>query len=114
MKNEEMLIQLVLEMSGDDCFICDMMHEDFHQVDWCEKNCDKNGGKECAACVKRLIKVRKDTLKANSKQSIIERIDEIRANSVTDEDFKRVWGKSIGESVSELMEKFNKKLEEKK
>ncbi len=35
--------------------------------------------------------------------SLIERIDEIRANSVTDEDFKRIWGKSIDEHVDELM-----------
>lgn len=36
--------------------------------------------------------------------NVIERIDEIRANSVTDEEFKKVWGISIDECVNELME----------
>lgn len=40
-----------------------------------------------------------------NKQTLIERLDEIKANSVTDEDFKRVWGKSIDECVNEDMEK---------
>ena len=38
--------------------------------------------------------------------SLIERIDEIRANSITDEDFKRVWGKSIDEHVDEMMNRW--------
>jgi len=37
-------------------------------------------------------------------QAIIERIDEIRANSVTNEEFKKVWGVSIEEHVSKLMD----------
>ena len=37
-------------------------------------------------------------------QTIIERIDEIRANSVTNEEFKKVWGVSIEEQVSKLMD----------
>ena len=37
-------------------------------------------------------------------QTIIERIDEIRANSVTNEEFKKVWGVSIDEHVSKLMD----------
>jgi hypothetical protein len=37
-------------------------------------------------------------------QTIIERIDEIRANSVTNEEFKKVWGVSIEEYVSKLMD----------
>lgn len=38
-----------------------------------------------------------------SKMSLIERIDEIRANSVTDEEFKSVWGISIDEHVAQMM-----------
>ncbi len=37
------------------------------------------------------------------KMSLMNRIDEIRANSVTDEEFKALWGKSIDEHVDELM-----------
>lgn len=116
MTNEEILIQLVLELSGDNGSICDMMHDNYNQCDWCEDNCGKNGGTECSACVKRLVLLKKDTLKENSKQSLIERIDEIRANSVTDEDFKRVWGKSIDESVAESMkhwDELEKKVKDK-
>lgn len=36
-------------------------------------------------------------------QTIIERIDEIRANSVTDAEFKKMWGISIDEHVNKLM-----------
>ena len=39
----------------------------------------------------------------SSKMSLIERIDEIRANSVTDEKFKSVWGISIDEHVARMM-----------
>ena len=35
--------------------------------------------------------------------SLIDRIDEIRANSVTDEEFKKVWGTSIDEHVDKMM-----------
>ncbi len=38
-----------------------------------------------------------------SKMSLIERIDEIRANSVTDEQFKKMWGISIDDHVDQLM-----------
>ena len=38
------------------------------------------------------------------KMSIIERIDEIRANSVTDVEFKKFWGVSIEEHVQKMME----------
>lgn len=41
-------------------------------------------------------------------QSLVERLDEIKANSVTDEDFKRVWGKPIDECVEEDMKKWDK------
>lgn len=37
-------------------------------------------------------------------QTIIERIDEIRANSVTNDEFKKVWGVSIEEHVNKLMD----------
>lgn len=43
-------------------------------------------------------------------QSLIERIDEIRANSVTDEQFKKTWGTSIGEYVDRMMKSFDEKL----
>ena len=36
--------------------------------------------------------------------NVIERIDEIRANSVTDAEFKRIWGISIDEHVKQLMD----------
>lgn len=39
------------------------------------------------------------------KQSLIEKIDELRANSVTEEKFKQMWGKSIDEHLNDLMEK---------
>ena len=35
--------------------------------------------------------------------NLIDRIDEIRANSVTDEEFKKVWGTSIDEHVDKMM-----------
>ena len=37
-------------------------------------------------------------------QTIIEKIDEIRANSVTDAEFKKMWGVSIDEHINKLME----------
>lgn len=40
-------------------------------------------------------------------QTLIERLDEIKANSVSDEDFKRVWGKSIDECVKKDMKKWD-------
>ena len=36
--------------------------------------------------------------------SLIERIDEIRANSVTDAEFKKMWEISIDEHVKRIME----------
>lgn len=41
------------------------------------------------------------------KQSLVERLDEIKANSVSDEDFKKVWGKPIDECVEEDMKKWD-------
>ena len=38
------------------------------------------------------------------KKNLIERIDEIRANSVSDAEFKKIWGISIDECVNQLME----------
>ena len=37
------------------------------------------------------------------KQTLIERLDEIKANSVSDEDYKRVWGEDIDKSVDKIM-----------
>lgn len=37
------------------------------------------------------------------KQTLIERLDEIKANSVSDEDYKRVWGEDIDEGVDKIM-----------
>lgn len=50
--------------------------------------------------------------KKTPKQSLLERIDEIRANSVTDEEFKKVWGVSIDDHVDEMM-KYISEQEEK-
>ena len=36
--------------------------------------------------------------------SLIERIDEIRANSVSDAEFEKMWGISIDEHVNRMME----------
>ena len=35
--------------------------------------------------------------------TLIERLDEIKANSVSDEDYKRVWGEDIDASVDKIM-----------
>ena len=37
------------------------------------------------------------------KQNLIERLDEIKANSVSDEDYKRVWGEDIDEGVDKII-----------
>lgn len=37
------------------------------------------------------------------KQTLIERLDEIKANSVSDKDYKRVWGEDIDEGVDKIM-----------
>lgn len=37
------------------------------------------------------------------KQTLIERLDEIKANSVSDEDYKRVWSEDIDEGVDKIM-----------
>ena len=37
------------------------------------------------------------------KQTLIERLDEIKANSVSDEDYKRVWGEDIDAGVDKIM-----------
>ena len=43
--------------------------------------------------------------------SVMERIDLIRANSMTDADYKHVCGRDINESVNILMKSFDEKLE---
>ena len=45
------------------------------------------------------------------KMTLMERIDYIRANSVSDDDYKKFWGVSIDEHVSELMKHFDERLE---
>lgn len=40
---------------------------------------------------------------STNKMTLMERIDFIRANSVTDEEFKAMWGISIDEHVDRLM-----------
>lgn len=41
-------------------------------------------------------------------QTLIERLDEIKANSVSDEDYKRLWGKDIDEGVDEILSELHK------
>ena len=48
-----------------------------------------------------------------NEMTLMERIDFIRANSVTDEEFKSVWGRSIDEVTDDLM-KWVQKLEQSK
>lgn len=45
------------------------------------------------------------------KMTLMKRIDYIRANSVSDEEYKKFWGVSIDEHVSELMKHFDEHLE---
>lgn len=42
-------------------------------------------------------------MSTKNEMSVMDRIDLIRANSVSDEDFKNLWGHSIDEHVDELM-----------
>ena len=37
-------------------------------------------------------------------KSLLDRIDEVRINSVTDKDYKEFWGESVEEHVDQLME----------
>lgn len=49
--------------------------------------------------------------------TLMERIDFIRANSVTDDEFKKMWGYSIDEHVEKMMmwcKKFDELLEKSK
>lgn len=50
-------------------------------------------------------------MKKNHEMSVMERIDFIRANSVTDEEFQQTWGYSIND-FSEKMAKWMKKWDE--
>ena len=50
-------------------------------------------------------------MKKNYEMSVMERIDFIRANSVTDEEFQQTWGYSI-DDFSEKILKWTKKLDE--
>ncbi len=49
-------------------------------------------------------------MRKNYEMTLMERIDFIRANSVSDEEFKKFWGKSIDDCVSELID-YTSKLE---
>ena len=40
---------------------------------------------------------------------LLDRIDEVRANSVTDEEFEKIHGKSVDDMVKEVMETINEK-----
>ena len=37
-------------------------------------------------------------------KNLIDRIDSIRVNSVSDEEFERVWGESLDEHAKKMME----------
>lgn len=37
-------------------------------------------------------------------KSLLDRIDEVRVNSVTDKDYKAFWGESVKEHVDQLMD----------
>lgn len=37
-------------------------------------------------------------------KSLLDRMDEVRVNSVTDKDYKEFWGESVEEHVDQLME----------
>ena len=50
-------------------------------------------------------------MKKNHEMTLMERIDFIRANSVTDEEFQQTWGYSI-DDFSEKMLKWMKKWDE--
>ena len=53
-------------------------------------------------------------MKKNHEMSVMERIDFIRANSVTDEEFQQTWGYSINDfskKMSKWMKKWDEQLE---
>jgi hypothetical protein len=53
-------------------------------------------------------------MKKNYEMTLMERIDFIRANSVTDEEFQQTWGYSINEFSKKMlkwMKKWNEQLE---
>lgn len=41
------------------------------------------------------------------KENIMDRIDTIRANSVTDAEFEKTWGRSLDEHVERLMDRWD-------
>ena len=49
--------------------------------------------------------------KKNYEMTLMERIDFIRANSVTDDEFNKMWGYSIDEHVEKMM-KWCRKFDE--
>ena len=53
-------------------------------------------------------------MKKNYEMSVMERIDFIRANSVTDEEFQKTWNYSINDfskKMSKWMKKWDEQLE---
>ncbi len=48
------------------------------------------------------------------KMSLLERIDEVTANSITPEEYEKIWGVSLDEQVDAMMEKIHKLESEKK
>ena len=46
----------------------------------------------------------------NQINSIIERIDTIRANSVTDKEYEKTWGRSLDSKVKESMDRWDELL----
>ena len=53
-------------------------------------------------------------MRKNRKMTLMERIDFIRANSVTDEEFQQTWGYSINDfskKMSKWMKKWDEQLE---
>ena len=45
------------------------------------------------------------------KMSVMDRIDFVMANSVTDDEYKQFWGVSIDEHVAEMMKHWDNLLE---
>ena len=44
------------------------------------------------------------------KTNLMDRVDTIRANSVSDKEFEQIWGESLESSVSKTMDKWDELL----
>ena len=62
-------------------------------------------GESCLAGL-NTIKFKWKTIMAKI-EKVLDRIDEIRANSVSDIEFEQTWGKSLDKHVEELMRKWD-------